>query len=353
MSSKRLVSTFVPRFVRRISILLVFLSSLAAATTECRAWPAPDTWGGDVSAGYDRRDHARSWQGDPNLGTGDARFWYAKPVDAGGQVDVWGRWKYKLAGQSQRAHLEYQHFAWAEGAILAHDVFGGQIQHKLGGTARIEGSAELVPRRYVRHRLHKSASPGEPRYRPESYSKLDLDLRLAHAFIPALEYELGVFSEARDESRWFDERDRTGVGGAVGLNWSFGEQSRFEPAYAYTTTDPEHSIAGTDLGQREHEVAWAVRTGVLGFGGPWKVDLTNTWQFRRYRTGDPGDSRYHRRDRIYSWSAKVRRVMPIWAPFLAAESGGRWVSAPGIADAAEDDGAAERTLIRLGVEWEY
>jgi hypothetical protein len=77
-------------------------------------------------------------------------------------------------------------------------------------------------------------------------------------------------------------------------------------------------------------------------------------KFRTYTTSDPLDAgRYDRKDRIYSWSARVSRVFGVLTPFLQVESAGRRIDLPGALDAADSEGEYDATVMLAGLEWMF
>jgi hypothetical protein len=334
-------------------ILMGFFAS-AAASAESRG-VLPELWGGSVSVGYENRAEGTGGNGDPDLGTGNPRFWFTEPEDFLGTFRIYARWKFRPFRHATKVEIQYKRQEWMEGAILGRNLIELELRQGLTKRSRLELEVEYAPQIYLRHRVDKDAVSGEPRFRPEAYGQIDLELGYRRTLGPNFHATALASYTTRDETRWFEERDRTRRGLGLGLEFPVGGRTQVEPEYQYrVSTSRNEPDLGSDLSYREHLVELKLRTRHERFIGPWDLEMRTRWKFRRYTTDNQDDERRYKRDeQVYFWDIKLRRFFGRVAPFLSWEATGRWVDVPGNVEVVDEDGEIDRSFVELGLDWEF
>lgn len=323
----------------------------SAAGTALASW-APEVVGGTVAGVFESRPIEGTEAAiDPAAGTGDGRYWFAPPEDWGGSLEVWSRWKFRSALGKSKVKLSYARNDWAEGGIFAQDAFGLDLTHDLGAGFEFAADVEYAPEVYKRHRADKDALPGEPRFRPETFSDLEMELSLGKSFGPLTTLLLGAI-ERRDENRWFEERDRSGRGLGAGLEFGLWNGSAFRPTFLRSRIESRNEPdLGSDLSFDED--SYALR--YLQDLGDFRAEFYGKVDLRAYTTTDPDDdNRFGREDTGRYLSGKLSWRAAAFRPFVGYEISRSSSELPGVAAEDQDDGEDERSLARLGVDvqWE-
>ena len=315
----------------------------------------PGAWGGRAAFGYEQRDKGDVGRGDPLLGTGAPRFWFAEPQDVTGDFHVWGEWKIRTVGQSTKFEFSYERRQWVDSEILGHNVYGIRLRHAPSDRSRLELGAEYIPQIYKQHRADKDALPGEPRFRPEAFQETDLELGYRRTWGADLYATAFVTYTVRDETKWFNERDLKRPGLGLNVDLPLGDRTRLEPEYEFRVNASRNKPdLGSDLSYREHVAQLRFRTLSDAALGPWDLAARTRWRFRSYTTDNPEDPRrYKRHEQIYFHSVRLRRPAGNAAPFVSWEITGRWVDVPAGVETADEDGEIDRSFLQLGVEWEF
>ncbi len=316
---------------------------------------APDSWGGKLSIGFDNRGDAGNTSGDAALGTGNPRFWFTESEDFIGFFNIWGKWKFRPFRRPSRIALEYERQQWVEGEILSRNLFTLELRQTLSERSRLELEVEHAPQVYLTHRLDKDALPGEPRFRPEAYRETEFGLAYRYAWTPSFSSTAFVTYTIRDDTRWFEERDRKRPGLGLALDLPLGPSAWVVPEYQFRVNNSRNEPdLGRDLSYREHVAELRVGKWSDRFFGPWYSEIRTVWKFRHYTTDDPEDiRRYQRNDQIYTWELKLKRSFGTLTPFLAWQAAGRWIDVPGDVESVDEDGDIDRTITQVGIEWEY
>jgi len=309
----------------------------------------PDRVGATITGGWEARPiRSSTGEVDPDLGTGDGRYWFAPTEDVEGRWQIWSRWR---VGDS-KLRFGYERRDWVDGEIFGREVWSTDLRQKLGRKMEFKIDVEYSPRIYLRHRSDKDALPGSPRFRPETYRGLEMGASLSKDLGRLTVSALGAL-DVRDENRWFNERDRVGRGGGVELDYQLDRGSRIRPFYLRMITESKNEPdLGSDRSHREHE--WGLRAihslGALTVSGYGKLS------FRSYTTTDPEDtSRFGRKDMIRYFSGRVAwKGNAMWTPFFSIEVSGRSVNKATVEiDEVADDGVSDRSLIRFGVDIDH
>jgi len=209
--------------------------------------------------------------------------------------------------------------------------------------------------RTLRHRVDKDASPGDPRFRPETYAGVEAELAFTRDWSI---FETSVYGtyDLRDENRWFNERDRRGLGIGGELGWSAGASTQLRPYYEFEVTRSRNEPdLGSDLSHREHAFGFRWVQDLQLLGAAWKVETQSKWKFRTYTTDDPTDtSRYDRRDRTFYrnfyGSARLLWARKLWSPFV---SGSIYRRIAGNANNEADDTESDKVNLHLGVAFAF
>lgn len=330
---------------------LLFLLCLPAAGIS-EDW-RPRSWGGRLAVGIEQRTAASEEASDPDLGTGDGRFWYAEVEDARLSLQLWSQWKTRLAGRPMRIEASYERMEWARSPILGQDLFELELRQGVSKRSLFELALAYTPQIYSRHRIDKDALPGEPQFRPQARRELGAEIGWTHAWRSDFASRLFLDLTLRDESRWFEERDCRRTGAGASCEFPVGGID-LVPCYEYRVNRSRNEPdLGSDLSYREHLAELRLRhSGAALPGGPYRVELATRWKFRAYTTDDPEDDwRYGRREQIYSMTARVSRPMGWLVPFVSLETYGR-AAKTAVEEAFDEDDDADRTFFLLGVEWE-
>ncbi|MEZ4647884.1 MAG: hypothetical protein R3E97_03710 [Candidatus Eisenbacteria bacterium] len=337
--------------MRFLASIVIPVVALAAGTGAVVAAWTPELVGGSVSGGFESRPiEGLESDIDPSTGSGDGRYWYAPPEDWGGTFEVWSRWKIRSSLGKSKVKLSYARNDWVDGEIFARNILGFTLVHDLGGGYELDLDAEYVPEVYKRHRADKDAGPGEPRFRPETYSDLDVELAFARDWGHFSTSIIGLV-ERRNENEWFDERDRLGLGVGAGLDFAVWEGSRFRPFYLRSSTESRNEPdLGSDLSFDEDSYGLRFTQEFRDF----RTELYGKIDVRSYTTTDPeDDSRYGREDTGKFFSGKLAWRPGALQPFLSYEKSRSSSQLPGVVAEEQDDGEDERSLVRLGVDFQW
>lgn len=342
-----------PSGVRSCSlcVLVVMTVGLGIGPEAVLASWAPELVGGSVAGVFESRPIEGTEAAiDPAAGTGDGRYWFAPPEDWGGSLEVWSRWKFRSALGKSKVKLSYARNDWAEGGIFAQDAFGLDLTHDLGAGFEIAADVEYAPEVYKRHRADKDALPGEPRFRPETFSDLEVELSLGRSWGPVSTLLLGTI-ERRDENRWFEERDRTGRGLGIGLEFGLWNGSAFRPTFLRSRIESSNEPdLGSDLSFDED--SYALR--YLQDLGDFRAEFYGKVDLRAYTTTDPeDDNRFGREDTGRYVSARLSWRAAAFHPFVGYEISRSSSELPGVAAEDQDDGEDERSLGRIGVDFQW
>lgn len=345
----------VRRYINCAFLAGLALPMMAGAAMGRDSFLTPDSWGGKLSVGYEDRAIDGDVSGDPATGTGPPRYWYTEPDDFLGLVNVWSRWKFRPFRYPTKLKFEYERRQWAEGDILARDIFILELRQDLSPKSRLDLEVEHTPQIYNTHRVDKDAQPGQPRFRPEAYQETEAALAFLYRW--AEDFSITTFTSytARDETPWFRERDRRRLGAGFSLDFLLQPQLRVIPEYEFRSNSSRNEPdLGADLSYREHSLDLKLSRPGVGPLRRWQLDVESRLKFRHYTTDDQEDTRRYRRvERIYAIRLVLRLPFETVTPFASWEAAGRSINVPG--DVAEVDEAddIERTLIQLGIEWRF
>jgi hypothetical protein len=265
-------------------------------------------------------------------------------------LEIWGVWKTRALGRSTRFKLSYQRRQWMESVILSRDELELQIRHKLGGGHRLETTLWYAPQVYLRHRADKDAQPGEPKFRPQAYEGLKVGVEYTRTWSRSWETHVELRWDMRDETRWFNERDRWRTGIGAGLTWEPRVGLELSPAYAFRVARSRNEPdLGSDYSYREHVLELNLRLPGDALGLPLELRGRGRLKLRHYTTTNPDDRRYGREDRLLTWRLRLRRAHGTVRPFLQVEGSGYRAD---FLDILDDDQEFQRATYWVGLEWE-
>lgn len=337
--------------------VVAFLALAVSPGDRARAGGLPDSWGGSASVGYNTNILGSSRAERLGFETEDPSYYFAINRLEDWQINfgLWSRWNVPSFYKKLRVDVDYERRQIARNPILGLDTWQVTLRQRLRNHNRwFDLALTLEPQVYMRHRGDGGAIPGSPAFRPEAYRGFEAKLDYNHPIGP-LQGTAFAGREIRRENRWFRWRNETRDGVGLGARIPARKGIDISPSFEFgSCSSPGDATNRTDRSYREWVTGIFGRVAIASLKGPWVGQVGTRWKFRRYTTGDPLDaSRFHRRDRLYSWSARIDRPMGWAVPFLSIEGSGRTVSLPAGATASSDEGEYTATLVRTGIEWEF
>lgn len=329
---------------------LLMASAVGSSVGPVEASWIPDSWGGAVSVGWEDRSSSDNDPIDPEQGTGDGRYWFARQDDIAFRSEVWARWKFSSLHRKARAKVLYGRSDWAHGVILGQQLFRVALAQELTKHDGLSLEVSHSPQLYSRHRADKDARAGEPEFRPEAYTEWESEVAFEHEWSPAVSSMVFLNVTSRDATQWFAERDqdRTGFGVSipVEIGGALTVQSTYEHGRNTARNEPD---LGSDRSYREHVLDLDIR---VKESHGWQVELGARAKLRSYTTNNPEDNRFDREDRYVGGSVELSRSWSRARPFITVEGSRRNIlSVSELQQADLDDDESDHWLARLGLSW--
>ena len=332
-------------------------AALAALLVPCpsRSDDRPWSLGGSIAIGWDQNILGSASAEQDAFGTDDPDYWFEvdRLDDSRGDISFWAETEVSSFYKELRLRGEYRRYQHLHNAILGRNEYEFFLRQKLPDRQRIDLTIVYSPQVYLRHRADKDALPGDPSFRPEAYRATEIELEYQR-----LLFELPVagvfFFENRDETTWFNERDRKELGGGLAVGFNPGYAIVLEPSYEYSVSRSRNKPdLGTDLSHRQHAAGLKARAPLEFVGAGARIEFNTKWKFRTYTTDDPEDtSRFQRKDVAWWWNIYFKQTLGILTPFVGFESSGKRVDLPPGANADTEEGEYDGSLVRFGMDWE-
>jgi len=230
--------------------------------------------------------------------------------DAFFQGEIQADWKLgKPLGIKTKFRAEYRRIQYLNATIKSEDTYGGELFFKPLRKTRLALQFEHKPQVYGRHRRDKDGDPGEPMFRAEVHKRWSLGLEIEQMIAQQWKAIAEVEGALRNYTKVFNERDRSRVEAAVGVEWlpdswfELGLMGGFRLSKSRNEPD-----LGKDLSYRE----LLLEPTILLKERKWipRLDVSFQFKWREYTSENPEDKRhYNRSDLYYNIQAKVTRSL--------------------------------------------